>query len=231
MHGYYHGTEDGDIDLSHPMTHGEVVELYWAAQQDEPSSASDIYFDFHKFDVVQFILFADRLSSAILVYRAARNQIEKFREQILADNESDTYATAGWGAERKILVEGNISILNESLYTVAGAVTVAAVAALESLLKDLDERSAATNSGLQKRADYFLGEHSSTCEKRDLKLFRKKLALVARRRNQFAHNLTGSYFDRSQDASQMFTDNSVEETFQTVADLGIGIERMYLHKS
>ncbi|MFD6677754.1 hypothetical protein ACFWDA_25770 [Rhodococcus zopfii] len=209
------------------MTMGEVVEIYWATQDEEPSSASDIYLDFHKFDTIEFIIFADRLSSAVLVYRSACSQLEHMRQRFLQQKATGGHRVAGWEGESDIGLDENIGVVKESYTIAAGAATVTAVAALESLLIDLVPDDQAPPKGLHDLMEDFLNRHGHSLSRSQRKSLVGRELRVNQRRNQFAHALAGSYFGRSKASRQMFTDEALDENFRIVAYLAIKIEELY----
>lgn len=224
--GFYHATEDGNPDLSNPMTKSEVIELYWATQEDDPSSASSLYLDFHQFDTIEFHIFSDRLSSAILVYRSTRAQLESMREKLLQVKQSGKHRVPGWEGESDMVMDENLGILEDSYIIAAGAATVTAVAALEALLIDLAPDSNGAPSGLHALLTRFLDVHGGKLSRSNRKSIIGKELKIGKRRNQFAHALTGSYFDQSNTSAHMFTEEALEETFYLVASLAIEIERL-----
>jgi hypothetical protein len=78
---YFRADDNGDPDLSRPLTRRELVEMYWANVDDDPDMRADLYLDFHDFDRIEFLLFKERLSAAILVARSARNAISELKER------------------------------------------------------------------------------------------------------------------------------------------------------
>ena len=63
---WYRATEDGQPDFSHPMTDPERVQAYWESASSHPELLADLYVNFHRFNTVEFTIFKDRLSAAIL---------------------------------------------------------------------------------------------------------------------------------------------------------------------
>ena len=106
-----------------------------------------------------------------------------------------------------------------------GTATVAAVAALESLLIDLVPDGQDAPSGLHDLLTGFLDTHGRLSRSKRRSLIGKELK-IGKRRNQFAHALMGSYFDQSNASSGMFTEEALEETFHLVALLAIEIEKL-----
>lgn len=225
MPGYYHAAEDGNPDFLHPMTKSEVVELYWATQEDEPSWASSLYLDFHQFDTIEYLIFSNRLSSAILVYRSARDQLREMRENFLKVKQSGKHRVPGWEGESDMAMDENLGVLDDAYIIAAGAATVTAVAALESLLIDLVPDGQNAPSGLHNLLTEFLDTHGHLSRSKRRSLIGKELK-IGKRRNQFAHALTGSYFDQSNTSSSMFTDEALEETFYLVGSLAVEIEKL-----
>ncbi len=225
MPGYYHAAEDGHPDFLHPMTKSEVVELYWATQEDEPSSAASLYLNFHQFDTIEYLIFSNRLSSAILMYRSTRDQLKEMRGKFLEVKQSGRHRVSGWEGESDMAMDENLGVIEDAYIIAAGTATVAAVAALESLLIDLVPDDQDAPSGLHDLLTGFLDAHGRLSRSKRRSLIGKELK-IGKRRNQFAHALMGSYFDQSNASSGMFTEEALEETFYVVASLAIEIEKL-----
>jgi hypothetical protein len=100
-----------------------------------------------------------------------------------------------------------------------GAAILTAVAALELLLSEL---SASRASGLDQALKQFLARQDATPE--DTERITAMVSEVRKRRNSFAHTLTGSYWDRP--AASLFTAESMDDTLFTVADVAVALEAL-----
>ena len=74
-YAYFHADKDGNPDFSRPMNKKESIEHYRQTADEDPSLLADLYLDFCTLSRVEFVIFKDRLSSAILVSNAAKKTI------------------------------------------------------------------------------------------------------------------------------------------------------------
>lgn len=58
------------------MTLPEMVHFYWETADECPDILAALYVNFHQFNQVEFLIFHDRLCSAILVANATRQSVE-----------------------------------------------------------------------------------------------------------------------------------------------------------
>jgi hypothetical protein len=107
-----------------------------------------------------------------------------------------------------------------------GATTVTAVAALEALLMDLTPDNEDVPRGLHKMWLAFLQRYNVIGETR-LRMIQQEQK-IGKRRNIFAHGLTGPYFSRDHSTSDMFSEESLEDTLQTVGNLAVEMEMLVL---
>ncbi|WP_133058108.1 hypothetical protein [Mycolicibacterium porcinum] len=188
-------------------------------QDDDLSSESSLYLNFDLFAYIEFLVFSDRLSSAILVYRSARAHLDGMRERLVDDKKSGRHRVSGWEGGSDMVMDENLGVVEDSYLIAAGAATVSAVAGLESLLTDLVPDGQDAPSGLHNLVTGFLNNHRQHLSRSKHKGLVGKELKLGQRRNQLAHALTGSYFDRSNASSDMFSEKALEETFHLVGSL------------
>jgi hypothetical protein len=110
----------------------------------------------------------------------------------------------------------------EDAYRISiGATIVTAVAALETLLIDLTPDSAPKPRGLSKLLWAFLKRYK--VPQPQAQEIAKLVQKVSKRRNMFAHTLTGSYFNRDTSVADMFTPEAMEDTLYTVGKIAVQI--------
>ncbi|WP_255788331.1 hypothetical protein, partial [Mycobacteroides abscessus] len=160
-----------------------------------------------------------------LMYRSTRDQLKEMRGKFLEVKQSGRHRVSGWEGESDMAMDENLGVIEDAYIIAAGTATVAAVAALESLLIDLVPDDQDAPSGLHDLLTGFLDAHGRLSRSKRRSLIGKELK-IGKRRNQFAHALMGSYFDQSNASSGMFTEEALEETFYVVASLAIEIEKL-----
>lgn len=101
-----------------------------------------------------------------------------------------------------------------------------AVAALESLLIDLTPDSEPKPRGLHRLLLAFLRRYR-VLKSRSEHITEMELS-VGRRRNAFAHTLTGSYFANDRSLQAMFTPETMEDTLYTVGKIAVLMEELVL---
>src|SRR5437879_6535594 len=116
------------------MSKKECIEFYWQTADEEPSLLADLYLDFYDFSRVEFLIFKDRLSSAILVSNATKKTIAEMESKFKAQQKSGSHRVPGWELESDMVLEENLGIIENTYRISMGATIVTAVAALESLL-------------------------------------------------------------------------------------------------
>lgn len=228
---YYKNNSDDTNDLI-PMSHEEMVEHYWQASDDEPEMLADLYLDFHLFDRVEFLVFRDRLSSAIYVVRtstaAAARDLSVFSD-IRATGE---HRIPGWEAESDHVLDEREGIVSEAVAVAYGAAVLSAVAALETLVGDLlsSDIGPAGRNGLQRKIESFLrGTNISTDDRVSLVGLVKT---VAARRNAVAHELIGSYWQppiesgNSAVHNNIFDKETLEDTLFKIGEIVTLIESL-----
>jgi hypothetical protein len=134
---YYHGDDTGNLDPSRPFTDSEHVEAYWAIVDDDPTALADLYLGFHDFNRVEFLLFKDRLSAAILVARSAMKANSELDARFEQRRKDGSHLVPGWEAESDGALDESIGVVHGAQEIAVGAAILTAVAALELLLKEL----------------------------------------------------------------------------------------------
>src|SRR6266508_534552 len=118
---YFHADDKGDPDLSRPLTQLEHVEAYWANVDNDPHSLADLYLNFHDFDRIEFILFKDRLSAAILVARSAGNATSRLRARLEQQRQDGSHRVPGWEGESDDALESSLGVVQDAQEIAIGA--------------------------------------------------------------------------------------------------------------
>ena len=225
---YYPPDENGLPDFQNPipMTRGELIEIYQDTADDEPASLADLYIDFHDFRQIEFLIFRDRLSSAVLIFNSVRQSLVELQSKFKRALKDGSQRTPGWEGESDEFVNEQIGVAEEAYKISLGATITTAVAALESLLIDLAPEPAPKLRGLSKRLNAFLSHHKVANS--EAKTIRKMAKRVGDRRNAFAHALTGSYFERDKSTEAMFTLESMEDPLYSIGKVAVMIEGIVL---
>lgn len=223
---YFHADKYGDPDLSRPMNKKESIEFYWLNAYEDPSLLADLYLDFYDFSQIEFLIFRDRLSSAILVSNAAKKTIAEIESKFKAQQKSGSHRIPGWEGESDMGLEENLGIIENTYRISIGATIVTAVAALESLLIDLTPNSDPKPRGLHRLLLAFLKRYK--VPKSQSEHITEMELKVGRRRNTFAHTLTGSYFANDKSLQAMFTPETMVDTLYTVSKIAILMEELVL---
>jgi hypothetical protein len=219
---YFHADHERKPELSRPMTQQEHVETYWANVDNDPSSLADLYLNFHDFDRIEFLLFKGRLSAAILVARSALTATSRLEAVFEQQCRNGSHRVPGWKGESDDLLDESVGVVQDAQDIAIGASILAAVAALELLLKEL---SAGTEkqSGLDQTLKEFLKQENASPD--EVERIIESVSRVRKRRNSFAHTLTGSYWDR-RTTGNMFTQEAMDDTLFTVAEVAIALEAL-----
>jgi hypothetical protein len=217
---YYHADDKGDP--SRRLSQLEHVEAYWADIDNDPHSLADIYLNFHDFDRIEFLLFKDRLSAAILVARSARNATSRLETRIKQHRQAGSHRVPGWEAESDDALEESLGVVQDAQEIAIGAAILTAVAALELLLKELSPNTG-SRRGLDQILKGFLVQRNATPD--ETKRIIEMISRVRNRRNFFAHTLTGSYWGRPTEVD-IFTHESMNDTLFTVAEIAISLEAL-----
>lgn len=179
---------------------------------------ADLYLGFHDFDRIEFLLFKGRLSAAILVFRSAREAVARMEAGFEQQRQDGSHRILGWEGESDLVLENSLGVVRDAQKIAIGATMLAAVAALELLLKELSPDGGG-RSGLDQTLRDFLARQSASPDETERIV--EMVSKVRRRRNKFAHALTGSYWDWSED---MFTPEAMDDTLFTVAEVAIAVE-------
>jgi hypothetical protein len=223
-YGYFHADENGEP--GRPMTRQECIEHYWLTADRDPSSLADLYLDFDIFSRIEFIIFKNRLSSAILVSNAAKKTLDEMKAKFMAQQKSGSHRIPGWEGECDDALEENQGIIEETYRISIGATIVMAVAALESLLIDLTPDGEPKPQGLHRLLLAFLKRYKVS---QSLSEYLTEMqSKVGKRRNTFAHTLTGSYFADDESIRAMFTPDAMEDTLYTVGEMAHLMEYVVL---
>lgn len=228
---YYKNNPD-DIDNLLPMSHEEMVELYWQTSENEPDMLADLYFDFHSFDKVEFLVFRGRLSSAIYVVRASTAAATRNLRLFKSIRSTGEHRISGWEAESDHVLDEQEGVVSEAVSVAYGAAVLSAVAALETLIGDLlpSNVGPAGKSGLHRKFESLLrGTNISTDDRVSLM---ELVKTVAARRNAFAHELIGSYWqspnerDNSTSYHIVFDEETLEDTLFKIGEIATRLESL-----
>lgn len=221
---YYILDDDGETFL--PMDREEMVRSYHQHADEMPTSLADLYVDFHDFDRHEFLEFKDRLSSAVLISRAARRGIDEALAKFEAQKGDRSHRVPGWETESDIVLDETLGVTRDSYEISVGATIVTAVAALEGLLIDLlGDADSPRRGGLIPRLKAFLHQqHVPTEEAQGILEMAKA---VADPRNAFAHSLTGSPWHTSGE-EVTFTAETMENILFAVGRLAVLLEDIVL---
>ncbi|OCB26019.1 hypothetical protein A5689_11830 [Mycobacterium intracellulare subsp. yongonense] len=103
-----------------------------------------------------------------------------------------------------------------------------AVAALEGLLKDLAPEGDTSRGGLTQLTKEFLRRHDASPKQQDEIL--AMVAKVSKRRNAFAHTITGSYW-AIEEPEFKFESPTLEDTLFTVGEIALALEDVMMASS
>lgn len=219
---YYFLDDDGETFL--PMDREEMVRSYHQYADEEPTSLADLYLDFHDFDQVEFLVFKDRLSSAILISRAAHRGIDETLAKFEAQKGDGSHRVLGWEGESDMMLTETLGITRDSYEISVGATIVTAVAALEGLLIDLlGSADMPRRGGLITRLEAFLRQQHVPAEQAQ-EIIEKGKA-IAEPRNAFAHSLTGSHW-YPPDEKVAFTTETMENILFAVGRFAVLLEEL-----
>jgi hypothetical protein len=112
-------------------------EAYRHIIEEQPAALADLYIDFYDFRQVEFLIFKNRLSAAVLISNAASRGIYELMSKFEAKREDGSYLISGWESESELALSEALTVTNDAHNLSIGATIVTAVAALESLLIDL----------------------------------------------------------------------------------------------
>jgi hypothetical protein len=218
-------TSDGqDPNKLRPMTKEESIQMYHELVDEAPDMLADLYIDFYDFDVIEFLIFKDRLSAAVLIANSAKKALDDWASKFEAMREDRSYIVPGWETESRHVLDEKVGITHDAYQISIGATILTAVAALEGLLIDLVGDKKPKTEGLFNLMQAFLRIHDvPEPEARSIiQLLRK----VSKRRNTFAHSLTGSYWETDQSIKDMFTPEAMEDTLYAVGEIGVQLQEI-----
>jgi hypothetical protein len=218
---YFHSDGNGDVDLTHPMTHSEHVQHYWEVVDDDPTLLADIYLNFHDFSRIEFLFFKDRLSAAILVARSAMRASTHLGVQLQQDQQDGSRRVPDWETESDDALANALDVVHNAQGIATGAAMLTAVAALELLLSELSENPR-RRDGFNKMLIDLLSKLDVSPD--DKGRIMAMAAIVGKRRNSFAHRLTGSYWDETRLEEVLFTPKEMDDTLYKVAAIAIAME-------
>lgn len=217
---------DADGQPGQLLSEEEALDFYWHLVPEHPELLAHYYLQFVESGQVEWLIFRDRLSAAILVARSAIKSIRALEVSATRQRRDGSHRTLpGWEGEADMAQDELISLLTESQEIAVGATILAAVAALESFLDDLTP--AIKVHGLQNRLNLFLKELG--VPKAAAKELRTRVLRLGHLRNSFAHTLTGSYFSRYEKGK--YTEALLEETLQTVGGVAVDVLGLYQHST
>lgn len=212
---YYVGDENGP---TRPMTPNEMDQAYHAMKPDDVLSLADLYIDFQDVGDVEFLLFKDRLSAAVLMTEVATSTLERLGAERMELRATGAHREPGWEAESDLHLESEEAwIASTAQSLMYGAALMAAVAALESLIDDLRANGPRPN-GLTRKAERLLIEVAMPASTRVR--IEGEIRLLAQQRNAYAHALDGSPWGNEQ---RDFTFADCEKTFHLVGRLAVDL--------
>lgn len=222
----YYTADNENLDGFRPMTKDEAVQAYHALADEGPDTLADLYIDFYEFSQIEFLIFRDRLSSAILISNSATKVLDEWVSKLEATRKDGSYVQPGWEAESEIALDEKVHVAREAYRISIGATILTAVAALEALITDLVSDKGPKAQGLQGLTHVFFKIYETPePEVRTIKALMKK---VGKRRNTFAHSLTGSYWEKDHSVISMFTPEAMEDTLYTVGKIGVLLQEVVM---
>jgi|SRR5215471_226394 len=221
----YYTAVNEDLDDLRPMTREETIEAYRQIIEEEPQALADLYIDFYDFRQIEFLIFKNRLSSAVLIANSAEHGIGQLASKLETREQDGSYIVPGWEAESGDVLSESLGVTNDARNISIGATIVTAVAALEALLIDLAPKSEPRPKGLYQLLQAFLRRYAVLAAKTEIMEMGKK---VRDRRNTFAHSLTGSYWETDPSIAAMFTPETMEDTLYTVGRIAVLMEEIVL---
>lgn len=204
-----------------PMTHAEMTESYGATKPDDLLALADLYIDFQLVEDVEFQVFRDRLSAAVLMSELASSSLRKLgadRERLRATGD---HRLPGWEFEADVQLEAEehwIATTAQSL--MFGGAAMAAVSALEALIDDLRTDDMQLG-GLQRKAQRYLVDCRPPPEVRAR--IDDEVLRLARARNAYAHALDGSPWS---DEQHKFDGAECDRVFRLVGRLAVELTRL-----
>jgi hypothetical protein len=161
--------------------------------------------------------------AAILVANSTRQSVDALKAQFEQYKKDGSHRVEGWEGESDDVLDENLFIADNAQEISNGATMLTAVAALESLLKDLAPEGDTSRGGLHQLVKEFLRRHDALPEKGDNIM--AMVLKVSKRRNAFAHTLTGSYWATEQQEFK-FDPATMQDTLFTVGEIAIALEAL-----
>lgn len=219
-----------DESAHRDLTREEKLARYYEFIDEDPTQLADLYLDFAAFGQIEFVIFQERLSIAVFLARSVQNASQKVLDKCTDLLASGEHRVAGWETESDLLIENQQGLAKEAAPIGYGAATLTAVAALEGLLDDLLALSASSGRrqglrGLQDKWGALLASADVTGD--SAQRLTADLQKVARRRNAFAHELTGSYWHenrRHTGSTATFSAEDLDETLHTIGRLAHALD-------
>lgn len=206
------------------MTKDEAIQTYRQVADEDIDMLADLYLDFNDFDQIEFLIFRDRLSAAVLIANSVKKSLNGLASKYDAMRVDGSYAVPGWETETSENFDEKVGIPGAADQISIGATILTAVAALESLLIDLTPDSEPRVRRLRKLIQAFLDRYE--VPNSQAYTIAKMGQRVGRPRNTFAHSLTGSYWETDESIAAMFTTEAMEDSLYTVGTIAILIEEI-----
>ncbi|MBF6100474.1 hypothetical protein IU510_20660 [Nocardia cyriacigeorgica] len=220
----------------------QMEAVYWEKADDYPNDLAELYLGFHDFARIEFLVFRDRLSAAIFLWRSANSAADRALGSLghrkrTADRAAPPPNDPAWNLWYQVDYEND---LDENIYTVeqartiaCGAAAMTAVAALEALIDDLTPPNSSRRGGLHIKMSRLLDRIAPPPDIRsDIEA---EVTKVRDRRNDYAHALTGSPWprpttpDRPARPHTVFDAETLEDTLYTVGEIAVWLEGQLLN--
>jgi hypothetical protein len=184
---------------------------------------AELYVNFHQFSQIEFMIFKDRLSAAILVANSTCQSVDNLKAEFEQERRDGSHRVPGWEGECDMDLDEKLSIVENAREISVGATMLTAVAALESLLKDLMPDGEKSRGGLKQLAEAFVLRHDAPLDEEDKIM--AMVSKVSKRRNAFAHTLTGSYW-AAEEPEFKFDATTMHDTLFTIGEIAIALETL-----
>lgn len=202
-----------------PMTHAEMIEAYEAYKPNELLQLADLYIDFVLVPDVEFCVFKDRLSTAVFMAEVATSSLGWLASERADLRSTGAHRASGWAAESDLVLNEEESWIEGTAGTLMfGGAAMAAVAALEALVEDLDHDSP---RGLQPKTQHYLSRCHPSREVRER--IERTVRDLAKTRNAYAHGLDGSPWSND---NHSVTRADCIQIFTLVGQLGVELTLM-----
>jgi len=91
----YYTADNEDPDRLRPMTKDEAIQTYRQVADEDIDMLADLYLDFNDFDQIEFLIFRDRLSAAVLVANSVKKSPNGLASKYDAMRVDGSYAVPG----------------------------------------------------------------------------------------------------------------------------------------